>query len=191
MFLKKKIIGNKEPTPKGLIPRLTHPSISKTLVWKIPVWPRPYMKKTIYYLCHRCGNTRSLNLVCQARDQICILALQRGCQSCCARAGTPHLVILKCVPERQESTGTLSGDEDTERCIFTILFYLAVQALEDTILELFSKLLVSGGMPHWDPCPPPWSFMPQLVQERAPPTLMPKQAGMLSSNRGFPLNTYL
>ena len=35
-------------------------------------------------LCGSCNNARSFNSPCWARDQICILALQRYCWSCCA-----------------------------------------------------------------------------------------------------------
>ena len=41
-------------------------------------------------LCHSCGNTRSLNPLCQSRDPTCILALQRRGPSCRAAAGTPR-----------------------------------------------------------------------------------------------------
>ena len=45
-------------------------------------------------LQHRCGNTGSLNTLCQAGDQTCMLALQRCHRYHCATAGTALPLIL-------------------------------------------------------------------------------------------------
>lgn len=45
-------------------------------------------------LQHRCGNTGSLNTLCQAGDRTCMLALQRYHRYHCATAGTALPLIL-------------------------------------------------------------------------------------------------
>ena len=51
-------------------------------------------------LCHNCGNTRSLNPLCRARDQTYVLELQRCCLSHCTSAGTPSLSFLNIASEQ-------------------------------------------------------------------------------------------
>ena len=49
---------------------------------------------TVAALCHSCGNSRSFNPLCWARDQTCVLVLQRCHQLRCATAGTPVSLCL-------------------------------------------------------------------------------------------------
>ena len=45
-------------------------------------------------MSHFCGSTRFFNPLCQAKNQTCVLALQRHQSSWCATVGTPRHVFL-------------------------------------------------------------------------------------------------
>ena len=47
-----------------------------------------------------------LNPLCQVRDQTCVLALQRCCQSCCTTVGTPGVLLNNhSHPKSHEASG--------------------------------------------------------------------------------------
>ena len=51
---------------------------------------RDQIRTVILHLHHNCNYTRSFKPLCQARNQTCILALQRHHHFCCTTAGTPR-----------------------------------------------------------------------------------------------------
>ena len=95
-----------------------------------------------------CSNNGSFKLLCQARDQTCILARQRWCQSHCTTAGTPIYSsldgqlgcfhILASVNKAAMNTGVHISFWIT---VFICIGYIPSVELQDDMVVLFFFLV--------------------------------------------------